>query len=85
MPIECMEKLQGIPSGFYDFKSAGVSEAQYGHMLGNVVSANVFMRFLPRVMMSAGLITEFPIDYWQRAIEKLKKQGMTTCMSSAEQ
>lgn len=39
-----------------------------GMMLGNAVSTNVFMRLLPRVLVTAGILKDKLPDYWADAV-----------------
>ena len=71
-------RLQGYPGPLYRPRRAGVSESQFGHEMGNCVSANVIMRFLPSVMQAAGLLpAEAKIrDFWKELTEALDKENL---------
>ncbi len=51
-----MAMLQGIPETF-DWEGAGISECQYGGMIGNSMSVNVLTCLLPEVLYAANLVS----------------------------
>ena len=58
-------KVQGLHSAaFGDWQSAGISDANMGHMLGNAVSLNVVERIMSRALFSAGLVRRRLPDRW---------------------
>ena len=76
-----MLAVHGFPMNFYEPFACGVSEAQFGHQLGNSISINMLMRKLPSLLWSAGLVGARPNlsdDYWTCAVGALKQQGLTT-------
>jgi hypothetical protein len=77
LTVKMMEMAQAVPAGFYNPSQCGVSTTQYGHMLGNSVSVNVFMRFLPKVLKASGILKALPKkDYWENAIKHLRARGL---------
>jgi DNA (cytosine-5)-methyltransferase 1 len=75
MTTKMMERCMGFPEDFYQPEKAGVSMSKYGHMVGNSVSVNVFMRLLPSALKCAGLIEEVPEDFWADAMTSLARRG----------
>lgn len=76
MDIKLMERCQGFPENFFSPASCNVPKTKYGAMIGNSVSTNVFMRFLPRLLFAAQLTARLPKDYWEFAIDSLKSKGL---------
>ena len=73
-----MLAVHGFPLNFYDPVACGVSEAQFGHQLGNSISINVLMRKLPGLLWSAGLVRTRPDasqEYWASAVSALRERG----------
>lgn len=67
-----MGALQGLPEDAVNCmieaadKVANSGSAAVGQALGDSMSLNVLMRLLPRVLLSAGLVTQLPVDAWAR-------------------
>ena len=58
-------KFQGLRSAeLGDWQSAGISDGNMGHMLGNAVSLNVVERIMSRALFSAGLVRRRLPDRW---------------------
>jgi DNA-cytosine methyltransferase len=67
-----MMKIHAIPTGFYRPEECDVSDAAFGHQLGNTISINIMMRILPRALYAARLVHHLPKrDYWEKALDKL--------------
>jgi DNA-cytosine methyltransferase len=60
-----MFRFHGIDeTDMIEWKSAGITERNMAHMLGNTVSLNVYERVLGRALWSAGLVAHKPVDRW---------------------
>ena len=71
----------GMPPRFYDRDAAGVAEGQFGKQLGNGISCNVMMRWLPKALFSAGLVNGY-YDYWGDTVRKLRDLNATHAVRS---
>ena len=74
--LRCM----GIPVSFYRASRAKVTRGKFGHMLGNAVPCNLWMRIIPRAMKAAGMVSpqaHVP-DYWCELLAWARARGLTT-------
>ena len=71
----------GMPPRFYDRDAAGVAKGQFGKQLGNGISCNVMMRWLPKALFSAGLVNGY-YDYWGDTVRKLRDLNATHAVRS---
>ena len=71
-------RLQGLPPHFYRPRKAGIKPGQFGHQLGNAVSANVMMRLLPQILKAAGLLKQKAVvrDFWADLSKACHKHGL---------
>lgn len=78
LEIGDLQRLCGFPHKFYNYKSCGVSRRQFGHMVGNAVPVNMFMRIFPAALYSGGLIRQehARADFWERAVKVCLEAGM---------
>ena len=70
-----------MPPKFYDRGAAGVAEGQFGKQLGNGISCNVMMRWLPKALFSAGLVHGYH-DYWRDTVRQLRDLNATHAVRS---
>ena len=76
-----MLMTHAMPPKFYDRGAAGVADGQFGKQLGNGISCNVMMRWLPNALFSAGLVNGY-YDYWCDTVRKLKDLNAKHAVSS---
>jgi site-specific DNA-cytosine methylase len=77
MDIPLMERVMAFPQGFFNYKKAGVSANQYGHMLGNSIAINVLMRVFPPLLRAARIAAPCGApDYWHDVIEDFSVNGI---------
>jgi hypothetical protein len=69
-------EMHGMPVRFFEPGACGVSSSKFGQMLGETISLNVLMRYIPPALYSAGLIERLPTtDCWQAVIRKCVCDG----------
>ena len=58
LSLQQMAALQGIEHDWIDTEVAGISDYQFGAMIGNTMSVNVLSRLIPQALYAAGLATK---------------------------
>ena len=53
-----MAALQGIEHDWIDTEAAGISDAEFGGMIGNAMSINVLSRLIPLALYAASFVTK---------------------------
>ncbi len=71
-------RLQGYPHRLWHPTKARVSEAQFGHQMGNCISANVFMRLVPAILKASGVLSRRirVRDYWAELVTVCEREGV---------
>ena len=70
MSVEELERLQGIPQHFFDYKEAGISQAQYRGMIGNAMSWPVVAAVIASTLRAAGIASDLEYDMMTEAVHR---------------
>ena len=56
--MEELARLQGFPSDLVSWAQLGLSERQFGFMLGNAMTLPILLMLIPKVLHAAGKIND---------------------------